>query len=830
MTYNHSSILDRYHWWAELKHGGLLIAPAKLSEFFPPHAEPLPRYLADRLRRDVTRMQNGDAAQLGSLLDTVLEALLALDMAWWLKGPAVENRWAQKAVTGELIKPRRVWQNPQGATLPVFTTDDTRIGVGRGRRSASRVIEWLRKSKLKIALLTNGRQWRLIHAGADYDAWAEWDIDFWFEEGQPGPQVEALRLLLGIEALSATDHSQLTIDSSQLTIPLPAAIIASRQGQAELSGVLGERVRRAVELLIRESTPNIESLIAGDSQAAIDNSQFYIAATRVIMRCVIILFAEARELLPVANPRYHQSYGIQGLREQLDRRAGGRPERLRHSFSAWPRLLALFRLVYYGSDHADLIVPRYGGGLFAPADPAAADPIARALTAFEVIDPCPSDAAVYRLLVLLTRSKVKVRQGRGATWVEAPVDFSDLSSEYIGILYEGLLDFELRRAEPDEPLIFLNLGDQPVLPLSRLEAMDDKSLSALVGKGDLSTETDDDNDQLSIANDELSTETDDDETGSQSAIDDDELPTEADEEEDDLQFVVSQRAQRWATRAATAAKLPAEAAPRLIARTVLPGEWFLVRWGGTRKGSGTFYTRPQLAGPTVRRTLEKLLYNQSSKPVRDRQPDVGSYELAASRDLRSPAEILSLKICDPAMGSGSFLIAALRTLTEALYQSLHAHGHITAHGDGALCRLPDGGNTNSMLDETLPLPPDHPDFEDRLRAVLRRHIVERCLYGVDLNPLAVELARLALWVETMDRTLPFEFLDHKLKCGNALVGCWFNHFRDYPLLAWEREGGDKSHTRFVHHHRTLTDKLGNPLTDKKGRPKLKGDVWTEAIK
>jgi hypothetical protein len=54
-----------------------------------------------------------------------------------------------------------------------------------------------------------------------------------------------------------------------------------------------------------------------------------------------------------------------------------------------------------------------------------------------------------KILELLTRSKVKVRQGRGSTWVEAPVDFSDLSSEYIGILYEGLLDFELRQADRD---------------------------------------------------------------------------------------------------------------------------------------------------------------------------------------------------------------------------------------------------------------------------------------------------------------------------------------------------------------------------------------------
>ena len=78
-------------------------------------------------------------------------------------------------------------------------------------------------------------------------------------------------------------------------------------------------------------------------------------------------------------------------------------------------------------------------------------------------------------------------------------------------------------------------------------------------------------------------------------------------------------------------------------------------------------------------------------------------------------------------------------------------------------------------------------------------MVERCIYAVDLDPLAVELCRLSLWIETMDRTLPFGFLDHKVKCGNALIGAWFDQFRHYPVMAWKnREGGDKNHTNGVH--------------------------------
>jgi hypothetical protein len=94
----------------------------------------------------------------------------------------------------------------------------------------------------------------------------------------------------------------------------------------------------------------------------------------------------------------------------------------------------------------------------------------------------------------------------------------------------------------------------------------------------------------------------------------------------------------------------------------------------------------------------------------------------------------------------------------------------------------------------VPFSPDDPQrghtFEEKVKALLRRHIVERCVYGVDINPLAVELARVSLWVETLDPDLPFSFLDHKIKVGNALVGCWLDRVEDYPLKAWEREGGD----------------------------------------
>lgn len=794
--------------WESVKTGGLLLSPTRLTDVFPASLDPLSARTIERLRRAIAAL-NG-AGPPPELLDVVLEDILALgvplepDTGHWLKGGALGSEWTHRALSGEAIKPQRVWQGAHGAELPLFVDRERRLGIGRGRRMPARVVEWLRAGERSLALLTNGWQWRLIHASLDAEAFAEWDVGLWFEEGEPGPQVAAMRALL--------DRQRLTPPADNAPAPLLAAIAASRKGQGELSAALGERVRQAVELLIQRVFRDAE-LPAGLAADEATHRQIYRAATRVVMRMVVVLFAEARDdLLPRSNPVYHLSYGLQGLREALQQAGAGTRDglaRLAHRHAAWPRVLALFRLIWTGSPHKDLTLIRYGGGLFEPGDAAAADPLRRALAALE--DPArgPHDADVYRLLDLLCVTEMRLRQGAAYRRVNVPVDFSDLSSEYIGILYEGLLDYELRRAAPGDPIVFLALGDQPALPLSRLEAMSDKALADLVEKLKVRAQPSDDEEADDEDDDEADAGVEDDE-----ATEEAEDPAgEADAESDDARQVADERARAWARRAVEAGKLVrkpkskkkdalaqhdaavAAMARSLIVRTVLPDEWFLVRWGGTRKGAGTFYTRPGLAVPTVQRTLRPLAYDPPAGA--GGRPDESAP--AADWSPRRPEEILALKVCDPAMGSASFLVASLRFLTDALYQSLHHHGRIAAQGEHTLVTLAEGKpSTGSLGEETLPCRPDAEDFEPRLRAILKRYVVERCLYGVDLDPLAVELGRLALWIETLDRDLPFEFLDHKLKVGNALVGCWFDRFRDYPVLAWNREGGDKTHANGVH--------------------------------
>jgi len=187
-----------------------------------------------------------------------------------------------------------------------------------------------------------------------------------------------------------------------------------------------------------------------------------------------------------------------------------------------------------------------------------------------------------------------------------------------------------------------------------------------------------------------------------------------------------------------------------------------------RKGTGSFYTPPELARDLVKNTLSPLLTD-------------------ARGCLHPPEILLSLKVCDPAMGSGSFLSAALDVLSDALARSLHEHGRVRpAHtGPGkSAATVADLGNGIWL---ELPGTAGDPLHEEALRGRVRRLVVESCLWGVDLDPVAVELSRTALWLETLDRRLPLTFLDHKLVLGDALVGCRLSDLPVYPLSAWRLE-------------------------------------------
>ena len=168
--------------------------------------------------------------------------------------------------------------------------------------------------------------------------------------------------------------------------------------------------------------------------------------------------------------------------------------------------------------------------------------------------------------------------------------------------------------------------------------------------------------------------------------------------------------------AALEKKLAREATPNIV-----PPGAMVLQPSDERRRSGSHYTPRLLTEPIVRKTLEPILKRLGEK--------------------RTPEQILDLKVCDPAMGSGAFLVEACRQLGDVLVKAWHVHNKVPK------------------------VPPD----EDEI-LLARRLLAQRCLYGVDKNPMAVDLAKLSLWLATLAKDHPFTFLDHALRHGDSLVG------------------------------------------------------------
>ncbi|HEV7522410.1 MAG TPA: DNA methyltransferase [Candidatus Angelobacter sp.] len=201
---------------------------------------------------------------------------------------------------------------------------------------------------------------------------------------------------------------------------------------------------------------------------------------------------------------------------------------------------------------------------------------------------------------------------------------------------------------------------------------------------------------------------------------------------------------------------------------VLPGGIY-VGQGSARRSTGTHYTPSSLTEPIVQHTLEPLVYQG---PV-DGMPK-------EQWQLKSPKEILDLKVCDMAMGSGAFLVQACRYLSERLVESWE---NLENAHPGEVLITPEGQFSQGEPSERL-IPKD---AAERL-AIARRLVADRCIYGVDINPMAVEMAKLSIWLITVDKTRPFTFLDHALKCGDSLLGISsLQQIENFSLRAGEHQ-------------------------------------------
>ena len=187
---------------------------------------------------------------------------------------------------------------------------------------------------------------------------------------------------------------------------------------------------------------------------------------------------------------------------------------------------------------------------------------------------------------------------------------------------------------------------------------------------------------------------------------------------------------------------------------IQPGQFFL-RSGSGRKASGSFYTPHAFVRFLVRETLD---------------PKIAAI---SPPDDPHPARLLTMTIVDPATGSGHFLVEACRHLGEALLDACRRCDELGLHE--RIAALPDPDRTLAAY------LPSRGYSEARARAICRRLVAVHCLYGCDRNKLAVELAKLSLWLESYAEGLPLTFLDHRLIHGDALTGPFFASLSTLPV-------------------------------------------------
>ncbi len=578
---------------------------------------------------------------------------------------------------------------------PEISVTESLKDDGWAASPAERMVELCRAADVRLGLVTNGEQWMLVDAPVG----AVTTFASWYARlwGPEPVTLQAFVNLLGIR--------RFFVDRSQ---QLPALLDNSLKFQDEVTDALGEQVRRAVEVLVqaldRADVDRNRELLDG-----VEPAELYEAGLTVMMRIVFLLSAEERGLLLLGDERYEANYAVSTLRMQLRSES---EEILERRWDAWSRLLSIFRAVYGGIDHEAMRLPALGGSLFDPDRfPFLEGRAKGSRWKIDLATPLPIDNRT----VLYLLDAVQLFHGRTLSYMA-------LDIEQIGYVYEGLLERTVvRSTEVTLDLDATNSAKNPWVSLPELDE------AAAKGRG---------------AVEELLK----DRTGSSASRVRNDLDKAVDEESADKLLTACHADRSLRDRLRPYFHLLRT--DRWGYPLVYPKNTFMVRTGGDRRETGTHYTPKSFTEVIVKETLEPIVY---FGPVEG--------EPREKWRLRSPIELLDLKICDPAMGSGAFLVQVCRWLSERLVE---AWAESEKHGNGVT-------SEGEIVDEIGSREPLRKDTEERLLTA-RRLIAERCLYGVDMNPLAVELAKLSIWLVTLAKGRPFGFLDHNLRCGDSLLG------------------------------------------------------------
>lgn len=691
-------------WLSLVEPSGQFLTIPTLKRAFPNGLPTIDVEQRREVREWAASLDHDNSAEATAWLEYLLGDLLGWGSRL-LSGPAIPDHLSHTVAEHHTtLRPEYVLvdKNKKPRVLveryPTSTRLDARLpGDPWAATPIERTATLCRALGVPVGIVTDSRYLVLVYAPMSaVGGHATWDTAL-FAEGAESTLLEALVAVLAAQrffAVGAGDRLEELLEESA-------------SAQAELTNTLGLQVRRAVELLVAAiSKSNVEA--EGRYLRGVPPHRVYEAAATTVMRLVFLLYAEERQLLPLGEELYDDNYAVSTLGQLLSEesdRTGDEPLELRSA--AWHRLLATFRAVFAGVSHDRLRMPPYGGSLFdpdrfpflegrAPGQTWTGDPS----------HPVPVDDLTVRE-ILDALQWISTTEG-GVTEARR-LSFRALDVEQIGHVYEGTLDHSALFA--DEVIVGLvgKPGNEPEVALAELESHLGNDLEDFLLETTGKTKR-----QISV----LLEKSLDDETQRRirTAVDNDEalvqrLTPFAHLLRDDL---------------------------RGLPTVFTPGTVYVTETSH-RRDTGTEYTPRELADEIVLHALEPLVYEPGPAQGAER----------SDWRLKSSAEILKLRVCDPAVGSGAILVAACRYLAERLVEAWIAEGSV-----------PDGyaPDPNVIADG------------DEVTVLARRAVADQCIYGVDRDPMAVEMAKLSLWLTTMSRERPFTFIDHAIRAGDSLLG------------------------------------------------------------
>lgn len=629
------------------------------------------------------------------------------------------------------------------------------------------VVSLLERGDAPYAIVTNGKHWRLYAAKTHSRATNYYEIDL--EEtlalDDPADSFRYFWLLFRADSLTAKEK---VVDGETRQGCFVDDLV---RGSEQYAKRLGDRLKDRIfeEIFPHLAEGFIEHIRARDGKdAALEQDvldRVFQGTLTLLYRLLFLLYAEARDLLPVKEVRGYFERSLTRLKQEVAEKAGDLSDQVAarlgkaysaHSRTFYERLTDLFRIVDRGD--ADCNVPVYNGGLFLtevePNDSSAEAEAARFLGENQIPD---------RYLAL--GLDLLARDDDEKIFKRVPIDYKSLGVRQLGSIYEGLLEFRLRIA-PEKMAICKGKKTDVIVPHSEAKKGNLKILTD--GKGKNAQERT--------------------------------LPKGA-------AYLENDKRERKATGSYYT---PDYIVEYIVENTVGP----VLKERFDR-------TRPQL------RDAQKLLRreHQKAKSLAGKGDDPEKEAYLKSRTLVD--ELFGIRVLDPAMGSGHFLVEAVDFITDRMLDFLNGFpwNPVVQH-------LRETRETIERELEKQGVTIDRAKLTDV--NLLKRHVLKRCIYGVDINPMAVELAKVSLWLDSFTLGAPLSFLDHHLKPGNSLVGATVEEVNgairtgQMSLLSGTRFAGMKQAVAGMIHIGDLPDATAAQVRESRAEFKRASDALAPA--